>query len=295
MRSAYEILGVDPGADAAAIKAAYRRLAKALHPDATSTNKGDKSKAEARFQEVTAAYNQLKDETSRRQYDEEQRAAQMSSFSSGFTPHSARHQDARDHLFTDLFEGLKGAGQRVFRGRGDDVAYTLSVPFLDAAKGGKIRLQLRNGKHVDVAVPAAMEDGQQLRLRGKGGDGFGGAEAGDALITLKMALHDWFRRRDLDILLDLPVTLTEAILGARVEVPTISGPVTLTIPAGSNSGTKLRLKGRGLKRPTDGRQGDQYVTLIITLPDQPDEALKDFVSGWQAGQTDNPRKGFSET
>lgn len=295
MRSAYEILGVDPDVDAAEIKAAYRRLAKALHPDATTENKGDKSKAEARFQEVTAAYNQLKDETSRRQYDEEQRAAQMNAYSTGFTPHGPHHQDARDHLFTDLFEGLKGAGQRVFRGRGDDVMYTLSVPFLDAAKGGKLRLQLRNGKNVDVAVPAAMEDGQQLRLRGKGEDGFGGAEAGDALITLKMTPHAWFARRDLDILLDLPVTLAEAVLGARVEVPTISGPVTLTIPAGANSGTKMRLKGRGLKRPGDGKQGDQYVTLIITLPEQSDKELTDFVTGWQAGQTDNPRKVFSET
>lgn len=295
MRSPYEVLGVDPGVDAAEIKAAYRRLAKQLHPDA---HKGNPT-TDARFQEVTAAYNLLKDAEGRRRYDAERRAAQMSARAAAFNnPGAGFSADAaaphgRDDIFSDLFGGIRNAGQRVFRARGDDIAYKLSIPFLDAARGSKARLQLQNGKTIDVSVPEASEDGRQIRLRGQGGDGFGGGEAGDALVTLLVEPHPYFNRRGADIEIDLPITLAEAVLGAKVEVPTIDGPVTLTIPAGANSGFRMRLKERGLMRGPGKGKGDQYVTLIITLPDKTDSALADFAASWTAGLKDNPRKGFS--
>lgn len=295
MRSPYEVLGIDPGVDATEIKAAYRRLAKQLHPDAQKGNPA----TDARFQEVTAAYNLLKDAEGRRRYDAERRAAQMSARAaaydnagSGFRADTTASH-GREDIFSELFGGIRNAGQRVFRARGDDVAYKLSIPFQDAARGGKARLQLQNGKTIDVSVPEASEDGQQIRLRGQGGDGYGGGEPGDALVTLTVEPHAYFKRRGADIEVDLPVTLAEAVIGAKVEVPTIDGPVTLTIPAGSNSGFRLRLKERGLARRQGKGRGDQYVTLVITLPDQTDSALADFAASWAAGLKDNPRKGFS--
>ncbi|MGB5094131.1 MAG: DnaJ C-terminal domain-containing protein [Parvibaculum sp.] len=295
MRSPYEVLGVDPGVDATEIKAAYRRLAKQLHPDA---HKGNPI-TDARFQEVTAAYNLLKDAEGRRRYDAERRAAQMSARAAAFDKAGAGFRtdatppQGRDDIFSDLFGGIRNAGQRVFRARGDDVAYKLSIPFLDAVRGGKARLQLQNGKSIDVSVPEATEDGQMIRLRGLGGEGFGGGEAGDALVTLQIEPHPYFKRRGADIEINLPVTLAEAVLGAKVEVPTIHGPVSLTIPPGSNSGFRMRLKERGLTRPQGKGKGDQYVTLVITLPDKTDSALADFAASWVAGLKDNPRKGFS--
>lgn len=310
MRNPYATLGLKPDADEAAIKAAYRRLAKTLHPDAqtgdTSTKKA--ADAQSRFQEVTAAYNLLKDKAARQRFDAKEAAdAEMQAWSrarneqgfeaspfaqarGGFQPDMSGGGDAGGDIFSGLFGGLRGAGKRVFRARGEDRVYKFTVSFLEAARGGTQRVTLSDGRAVDVKIPAGIEDGQQIRLRGQGGEGHGGAPAGDALMTVSVAPHDTMKREGLDILLDLPISLPEAVLGAKLEVETLSGPVALSIPAGSNSGTRLRLKGRGIALENGAKKGDQYVTLSLRLPDEPDRLLKDFVSGWGQGLAHDPRQ-----
>jgi len=305
LRDPYEILGLAPNAGAAEIKSAYRRLAKRYHPDAQSRAEGANVKGaraeganvKARFQEVTAAYNLLKDAGARARLDRA-RAKRKSppadaapfeeaSFTRG--AQGAAEKGASDELFSELFEGLRSAGKRVFRARGEDRTYRLPISFLEAARGAKKRVTLASGKTLDVQIPAGIEEGRQIRLRGQGEEGFGGAEAGDALIAVSIEPHPRFERRDLDIHLTLPVSLPEAVLGAKIEVPTVSGPVTLTIPKGSNSGTRLRLKGRGIA-PEGGPAGDQYVTLELRLPEGQDEALRDFAAGWARGLGHDPRR-----
>lgn len=319
MRDPYEILGLTPAAGAADIKSAYRRLAKRYHPDAQA-DAGDRpagAAEQARFQEVTAAYNLLKDAAARARFDEERRRARArpqrppspkeQAFEEAAFAKAARRTEtifeatheagpeketSSEDLFSELFEGLRSAGKRVFRARGQDRAYRLSISFIEAAIGARRRVTLDGGKRLDVHVPAGVERGRQIRLRGQGGDGHGGAEAGDALIEIDIEPHPYFRRDGLDIHLTLPVTLPEAVLGAKVEVPTVSGPVTLTIPEGANTGTKLRLRGKGIAPEGSAGAGDQYVTLELVLPDTQDEPLRDFVRGWAAGQAQNPRQNL---
>lgn len=293
MRDPYEILGLDPGAGNAEVKAAYRKLAKQLHPDAQR----DSVAHHARFQEVTAAYNQLKDEAGRRRFEAERLAAAAARRQRAFRETAATGNpspDAQpDDLFSELFEGIRSAGKRVFRARGEDRTYRLAVTFLEAANGATKRVRLAEGKAFDVAIPAGIENGKQIRLKGQGGEGHGGAEAGDALVSLDIEAHPFFERKGHDVHLTLPVTLPEAVLGAKVEVPTVSGPVSLAIPPGSNTGTRLRLKGRGLRNEAASTSGDQYVTLSLALPDEPDSALRDFAASWAEGLRHNPRKSFS--
>lgn len=305
LRDPYDILGLHPGAGNAEVKAAYRKLAKQLHPDTQGATAGQ----QARFQEVTAAYNQLKDEAARRRFEAEHLAREAAERQRGFrasyrekkpapTRNAAADAEATepesdDHIFTELFEGIRSAGKRVFRARGDDRTYRLTISFIEAANGTTKRVRLDGGRMLDVTVPPGIDNGKQIRLKGQGGEGHGGAEAGDALVTVNVEPHPFFERREQDIHLTLPVTLPEAVLGARVEVPTISGPVSLSIPAGSNTGTKLRLRGKGLKGASES-VGDQYVTLSLTLPDAQDKALKAFAENWPEGRTHNPRKNLLE-
>lgn len=295
MRDPYEILGLARDAGNAEVKAAYRRLAKRLHPDAQS--EGNAARQQARFQEVTAAYNQIKDEAARKRFDAEWRtaaeAARAPAFEETLQRGAAEHPASED-VFSELFEGLRSAGKRAFRARGDDQAYRLTVSFLEAANGARKRVRLAGDKMLDVSVPAGIENGQQIRLRGQGGNGHGGASAGDALVTITVAPHPHFRRTGRDIHLTLPVNLVEAVLGARVDVPTVSGPVSLSVPPGSNTGTRLRLKGRGIAAE-GSPPGDQYVTLSLVLPETPDAALQDFAAAWTEGAKYNPRKGFSDS
>jgi DnaJ-class molecular chaperone len=171
--------------------------------------------------------------------------------------------------------------------RGPDHRYTMEVEFLDAARGATRRLTLPDGSTLDVKIPEGLADGQTIRLRGKGGPGIGGGEAGDALITIAVRPHRHFRREGDDILLDLPITLDEAVLGARVEAPTITGPVALTIPKGATSGQVLRLRGRGV------RGGDQRVTLRIAAPSEIDPELEAFFRRWREEHRYDPRKGMT--
>ena len=288
MRNPYDILGLHPGANNAEVKAAYRRLAKQLHPDAQHSSDAQ----HARFQEVTAAYNQLKDEAGRRRFEAERLAEAAAARQKPFTAAAGSTDAQAEDLFTELFEGIRTAGKRVFRARGEDRTYRLGVTFIEAANGATKRVRLAGGRTVDVVVPAGIENGKQVRLKGQGGEGHGGAEAGDALVTVEVEPHPFFERRGQDIHLTLPVTLAEAVLGAKVEVPTVSGLVSLAIPAGSNTGTRLRLRGKGVSTES-GAKGDQYVTLSLVLPDTPDADLKSFAASWGQGLKHNPRKGFS--
>jgi DnaJ-class molecular chaperone len=193
-----------------------------------------------------------------------------------------------DEILSELFGGRQGErGQ--FRMRGQDVYYRLPVEFLDAVNGGTKRISLPNGSALDVAIPPGTKDGQVLRLRGKGGAGIGGAPPGDALIGIDVRPHPFFRRDGDNIEIELPITLREAVLGGKLDVPTPTGQVRMNVPKSANTGTRLRLKGKGVRRG-DGSYGDEYVTLKVMLPDKPDADLEEFVRGWSSAENQNPRR-----
>jgi len=290
----YDILGVPRTAKAEAIRSAYRKLARKLHPD---LNPGDKS-AEARFKKVSAAYDLLGDPEKRARFDRgeiDAQGAERPPPQPEPPRWSARHGAEeyadpsayadladQDELLAELlgrgFGRRSGAG-RGFKMRGPDIRARLEVPFLDAALGSTQRLSLPDGSTVDVKVPPGTRDHDVLRLAGKGGGGIGGGPNGDLLISIMVAPHPKFRREGDDIVFDLPVGLADAVLGGRVEVEAPGGTVRLSVPAGSNSGTTLRLRGRGVKRP-DGSAGDALARLVVMLPDPPDAKLKDLVAAW---------------
>lgn len=288
MRDPYDILGVPRGAPADDIKAAYRRLARDNHPD---RHPNDTAAAE-RFKDISAAYGLLSDPEKRRRFDAGEIDAQGQERAQGWGGFRGRSP------FDDLFRHHKaraggfgagfGGGQRP-RAPGANVSYTLKVSFRDAAVGAKRRVAMTNGKHFYVTVPAGTEDGQVLRLKGQGMPGMGGGPAGDAHVEIQVTPDDVFSRDGNDILCDLPVSLNEAVLGGKVDVPTIHGTVTMGVPANANTGTKMRLKGRGIKPPR-GEAGDQYVTLKVVLPEKPDAEFTEFVRQWTARHPYSPRK-----
>jgi DnaJ-class molecular chaperone len=185
---------------------------------------------------------------------------------------------------------MRGRGEAgsPFGMRGRDVRYSLEVDFLEAATGAKKRVTLPDGGVLDISVPEGVSDGQQLRLKGKGSPGIRGAEAGDALIEIRVRPHPHFKRVDDDIQLDVPITVDEAVLGAKVEVPTITGRVQLTIPKGTSSGRIFRLKGKGVRNSTTGHTGDQLVTVRIVLPETIDDKLAYFLSEWRQSHPYDP-------
>ena len=285
MRDPYEVLGVARDASQDQIKKAYRKLAKQLHPD---THPGD-TKVEDRFKQVSAAYAILSDPEMRQRYDrgEVDASGQERPQWRFRQPHGA---DAGaggfaggfnvEDILGDLFGGRFGAGRGAMRARGRDVSYTVRIGFEESARGGKRRVTLGGGRSLDVAIPEGIEDGQSIRLKGQGEPGIGGGPAGDALIRVQVEPHPVFTRDGSNLRMELPVTLVEAVVGAKVEVPTLDGPVTMTVPAGSNTGDTLRLRGKGIRRRGASGRGDQYVRLKVVLPRKPDDELGTFVRDW---------------
>ncbi|MCB2087816.1 MAG: DnaJ C-terminal domain-containing protein [Sphingomonadaceae bacterium] len=312
MSDPYATLGVSRSASEAEIKSAYRKLAKELHPD---RNK-DKPDASERFSKVTQAYDLLSDKQKRAQFDRGEIdgdgnpanpfAGMGGGFRGGGGQRSYRPEDmggfggAEGVDLGDLFEGLFGGGggqrrqaggfgggfgggQRPPPPRGANVQYRLKVPFVDAATLAPQRITLSDGKTIDLKLSAGVEEGTQMRLKGKGEQGPGGA--GDAIVTVSIDRHSFFRRDGDDVRMDLPITLDEALHGAQVKCPTVDGAVMLTIKPGTSGGTVMRLKGKGFSKKGGGR-GDQLVTLQIAMPENTAELAK-RLEGWK--DTSNPR------
>lgn len=301
MADPYATLGVARNASEKDIKSAYRKLAKELHPDRNKDN----PKAAERFSEVTHAYDLLSDKDKRARFDRGEIDADgnpaFSGFGGGFggaRQGGFRHDGSEGFGhegvdFGDIFEGIFGGrggagpgggagfgggfGRRGPPPRGANVQYRLAVSFVDAATCSPQRITLRDGKTIDIKLPAGVESGTQMRLAGKGEPGPGGT--GDAIVTIQVGHHPFYERDGDDIRLDLPITLDEAIRGGKVKVPTVDGPVMLTVAPGSSSGKTLRLKGKGFTRK-DKTRGDQLVTLVIDLPAD-DADLTQRLEGWQ--------------
>lgn len=293
----YRILNVGKEATSEEIRTAHRALVKKHHPD---LNPGDKS-AEETFKKIQSAYDILSDPETRQQYDLGEIDAEGKETPRQFYREYAdgdQHNRYASHAgyedFSDIFSDLFGntqQGGKSFRMRGGDLRYEMEVDFLEAINGAKKRIEMPDGKALDITIPAGHRDGQILRLRGKGMPGHGGGSDGDAYIEVHVKPHPDFRRDGRDILLGLPIAVYEAVLGAKVEVPTIRGPVTMTIPPGSNTGDTLRLKGKGVTSPDGSGEGAQLVTLRVVLPEKPDSELSEFLEAWSQEHSYNPRTG----
>ncbi len=297
----YEALGLTKTATAAEIKKAYRKIARDSHPDLNPSD----SKAEAKFKAASAAFDLLKDPEKRARFDRGEidasgqerpdRRCYRDYAETSQNPYRGGAGDFGDtsDIFSEFFrrQNRSRSGGAGFRGRGSDRRYTLDVAFLDAVNGGKTRITLPEGATLEVSIPKGTADGQTIRLRGKGEPGPGGGPAGDALITISVTPHPMFRREGDDILMTLPISLDEAVLGGKVAAPTIDGSVQLTIPRGASSGQVLRLRGRGVQPPGDKPRGDQRVELRIVMPPEIDDDLARFLESWRETHGYDPRKG----
>ncbi len=311
MADPYATLGVSRTASEKDIKSAYRKLAKELHPD---TNRDNPAAAD-RFGKVTQAYDLLSDKDKRAQFDRGEidgdgnpthpfggggfggggSGGGYRSQQGGFRAEDFQGFGGGEADLGDIFEGLFGGGARGGGGspfgrrsppppqKGADINYRLRVPFTDAATRADQRITLSDGKTIDLKLPAGVEDGTQMRLKGKGQQGPGGA--GDGLVTISVDSHKFYERVGDDVRLDLPISVDEAVKGAKVKVPTVDGPVMLTVKPGLSGGTVMRLKGKGFSKKAGGR-GDQLVTLRITLPDDLD-SLTEALGDW--ADPGNPR------
>jgi DnaJ-class molecular chaperone len=305
MRDPYEVLGVPKGAGEAEIKKAFRALAKKHHPD---KHAGDAS-AQKKFQEISSAYDILGDKEKRAQYDSG--AIGPDGNPRGFDPRQGggfrqgspfgfggggfgAGGGAKDFHFTfddagagggsfeDLLAGMMGGrrGGGARQARGEDFTAALTVGLSEAVAGASRRVVMQNGEQIDVKIPPGLRDGQTIRVKGRGGAGRNGGPNGDVLLQISVAPHPFIARDGNDLRMDLPVSLKEAVAGGKVPVPALSGTLSVAIPPGSNTGTTLRLKGKGVPAHGKDEAGDLYVRLVISLPDRPDAALKAFVDGW---------------
>lgn len=285
MRDPYAVLGVGRDASEDEIKKAYRRLAKKLHPD---MNPGNRAR-EQQFKEITAAYDLLSDPIKRARYDRGEidgaGAERGPSFHEQTSRAYRRATESGSFSFDEIIAEFLGRGKRNAAGgheeeRLGDTSQTLRLPFVEAALGGRRRVTLPGGRTVEITVPAGIDSGQTLRLKGQGRRGPRSVPPGDIYLEIEVEPHPFFERKEHDIHVELPVTLTEAVLGATVKVPTIHGAVAVKVPRGSNSGSTLRLKGKGIA--AGGKSGDQYVKLRVVLPDPPDAELTAFIERWGA-------------
>lgn len=309
-RDYYEVLEVQKGASEEDIKKAYRRLAKKYHPDVNP----NKKEAEEKFKEINEAYAVLSDKIKRSQYDQMGHAGFKSKFDfsdifTGFRPDEdifgsffSQGQgrggttfsfDFGDpNSFFDSFFGARGGRPRGARSRsvrGEDYEYETTVDFLTAVKGGEREITLDTGSKIEklrVKIPAGIVDGQKIRLKGKGGEGHGGGGRGDLFIRIKVSDHPYFRREGNDIFVEVPITVAEAVLGARINVPTIDGTSSMTIPPGTKSGQKLRLRGKGVGG------GDLYVVTSIVPPESVDEESRELIKKFSQKNRYDPRENL---
>ena len=310
MRDPYNVLGVTKSADAAEIKKAFRKLAKRYHPD-----QSQEPKAKERFTEVNGAYEILGDETKRGQFDRGEIDGDGKPRFGGFgggqgggpgagaggfdfndfggaSPFGRGGRgggfDASD-IFADLLNGGARGARRTAQqpARGEDVTASVAVPLEDVAKGGSARVTLPTGRTLEVKIPAGMEEGKAIRLKGQGHESPAGGTAGDAIVTVRYAVHKLFHVEGRDLRLDLPVTLYEAILGGTVPVATLDGTVEITLPPGANKGRTLRLRGKGMPGPTGA--GDLLVTPRVALPEKTDPELEALAKRLRDEQPYDPR------
>ena len=305
MRDPYTLLGVDKNTSPADLKKTYRKLAMKLHPD---QNPGDEKVAE-QFKEVSAAYALLSDEKMKARYDRGEINPDGSEKGfAGYRQHAGAGSnpfgggggfgafgagfDAED-LFSSLFGGGRGRARtqrQTMKTRGEDKTYKISIDFLDAVLGSKKQIKLESGKTLNINTPVNVKEGQQIRLKGQGRAGAGGGPAGDALIEVHINQHPYFSLKGNDIHMELPITLDEALLGAKITVPTVSGKIALTIPKNSNSGKIMRLKGKGATDPKSKEAGDQLVKLMVMLPEEEDSELEKIVKKWSTDKKNKNAK-----
>ncbi|NTJ62122.1 J domain-containing protein [Agrobacterium rhizogenes] len=300
MKNPYEVLGVSPTASASDIQSAYRKLAKKLHPD---LNPGDKS-AEDKFKEVAAAYDLVGDADKRKRFDageidETGAERPQHHYYRDFAHSDGGHPYMDPSGFADFMDSDDAFAELLRRGqrsranrRGEDLHYTLLISFVESITGASKRLTLPGGGTLDVTIPAGLVDGKVLRLKGKGAPGAGKGGPGDALIQVEVLADPRFERDGDNISIELPISLNEAVLGGKIRVPTPTGDVSMSIPKGSNTGTTLRLRGKGAPQ-RGGGHGDEFVKLKIVLPKHTDPELETFVSNWTTGRDFNPREDRS--
>ena len=309
----YQELGVSRTASADEIRKAFRKLAKQNHPDTNPNNK----EAEERFKRVSAAFDIVGDPEKRKKYDAGEIDGDGRETARGFAggqgpwgaspgagfsrrggqgPYQSESFEGVDlgDILGEMFGGGRGGGRGGagggfggFSQRGADVRARLDVDLEDAIRGGKKRIAFADGRTIDVTIPKGAQEGQTLRLKGQGHPGRSGP--GDAFIELAILPHPIFRQEGEVLVMDVPVTAYDAVLGGKVEAPTPDGPVTLTVPKGSNTGTRLRLKGRGLA-DSQGRRGDLFARLTVVLPDTPDAELEAFCEAWRQQRPYTPRR-----
>jgi DnaJ-class molecular chaperone len=300
MKDPYDILGVDRKASDAEIKIAFKQLARKYHPDLHPDDK----KSEAMFKDVASAHDILKDKEKRRRFDAgeidatgaEQPQYQYYKDYAGADPsrsHAAQdgfaNNEELEEFLAKAFGANRADGAHAFRARGQDLRYVLPVPFIDAAQGAINTVNLPDGKTLKVTIPEGAEDQQMLRLKGQGRPGFDGGVPGDAYVELHVEPHPYFKRKDDNIHLEVPVDLQEAVLGAQIEVPTISGTIKVKVPKNSNTGTTLRLKEKGIRNRKSKHKGHQYISLKVVLPQNDEPKLTEFLKKWQPNSTQHPR------